>query len=48
MDRVQGDWSPYLSLAGSEVAREHAGYMEGALEAAQWVAAHWNQVSVSL
>lgn len=35
LSRVQGEWSPYLSLAGSEVAREHAGYMEGALEAAQ-------------
>ncbi|WP_213937584.1 FAD-dependent oxidoreductase [Pseudomonas sp. dw_612] len=34
--RVQGDWAACLSLAGSEVAREQAGYMEGALEAAQW------------
>ncbi|MEO6679874.1 MAG: hypothetical protein ABIO21_21225, partial [Pseudomonas sp.] len=35
LSRVQGEWAPDLSLAGSEVAREHAGYMEGALEAAQ-------------
>lgn len=38
---VQGVWSACLSLAGSEVAHEQAGYMEGALEAAQWAVSQW-------
>lgn len=45
LDRVQGEWSPYLSLAGSEVAREHGGYMEGALEAAQWTVSQYRQMT---
>ncbi|WP_448106524.1 flavin monoamine oxidase family protein [Pseudomonas azerbaijanoccidentalis] len=42
---VRGDWAPYLHLAGSEVANEHSGYMEGALEAAQWAVSHWRQLT---
>lgn len=45
MSGVQAGWSPYLSLAGSEVASEQAGYMEGALEAAQWAVSEWQASS---
>lgn len=33
---LQGDWFGQLIISGTEAAVEHQGYMEGALEAADW------------
>ncbi|NWB96814.1 FAD-dependent oxidoreductase [Pseudomonas gingeri] len=33
---LQGHWSERLIISGTEAALEHQGYMEGALEAADW------------